>query len=271
MSKHPSVLDAAVIAIKDNNVVKHLSCFYSEKSFVGSSELRKHLKAYVPYYMIPSYFYRLAEIPLSPTGKVDRNRLHSMDNVDLAESDTPYEEPVDDLERTIASVWSEVLGHINISRNVSFFDIGGDSLSVMAALSHLKLDFLNLRMNDLYEHKTIKELAMHITALTVDSEQEDMTISEYKSLKELPVFPKIEVQGKDGLGSDILLTGATGYLGSHLIYELLATTKANIYVLVRLNWGRTEFPGFGIQWTLILDKRFLQGIPAEFSYWKVIW
>ncbi|XEC93735.1 amino acid adenylation domain-containing protein [Paenibacillus tarimensis] len=261
LSKHPAVLDAAVVAIMDNNAVKHLSCFYSEKSSVSGSELREYLKSHVPYYMIPSYFYRLTEIPLSPSGKVDRKKLHSMDNADFAESDIPYEEPMGDLERAIASVWCEVLGHTKVGRNVSFFDIGGDSLSVMAALSHLKLDYSNLRMNDLYEHKTIKDLAAHMSALTADYEQNDTAITEYISLKELPLLSKVEVQHQDGLGSDILLSGGTGYLGSHLLYELLTTTKANIYVLVRPKLGENGISRF---WKAI-DSYFGQAFFSKYT------
>ncbi|MFC5449298.1 amino acid adenylation domain-containing protein [Paenibacillus aestuarii] len=261
LSKHPAVLDAAVVAIKDNNVVKHLSCFYTEKKAVSSAELREHLKSYVPYYMIPSYFYHLEQIPLSPTGKVDRNKLIMMDNVDLAESDMPYEAPVGDLEQAIAAVWCEVLGHTKVSRNVSFFEIGGDSLAVMMALSHLKLDYLSLRMNDLYEHKTVQELAMHISTLTAHSDEEDIEITEFKSLKELPVLPKIEVQGKDGLGTDILVTGGTGYLGSHLIYELLTTTEATIHTLVRSKVGEN---GISRVWST-LDTYFGQDLFTKYT------
>ncbi|MFC0214603.1 amino acid adenylation domain-containing protein [Paenibacillus chartarius] len=262
LSKHPAVLDAAVVAIQENNTVKHLSCFYSEKTRVSSAELREHLKSYVPYYMIPSYFYRLKEIPLSPTGKVDRKKLHAMDNVDLAETDIPYEEPIGELELVIASVWSEVLGIAQVSRNVSFFEIGGDSLAVMTVLSHLKLDYLNLRMNDLYEHRTVKDLAAYISTLSGDSaEDEHLPIAEYLPLKELPVLPKVEIDSQDALGSDILLTGATGYLGSHLIYELLTTTEANLHLLVRPKLGSN---GISRVWDT-LDSYFGQNFFAKYT------
>jgi len=261
LSKHPAILDAVVVAIKDNNVVKHLSCFYTEKKAVSSAELREHLKAYVPYYMIPSYFYHLDEIPLSTTGKVDRNKLITMDNVDLAESDLPYEAPVGDLEQAIAAVWCEVLGHSKVSRSVSFFEIGGDSLAVMMALSHLKLDYLSLRMNDLYEHTTIQELAMHISTLSVEADEEEIVISAFKSLAELPVLPKIDVQGKSGLGTDILVTGGTGFLGSHLIYELLTTTDATIHALVRPKVGEN---GISRVWNT-LDAYFGQEFFTRYT------
>ncbi|WP_281883439.1 non-ribosomal peptide synthetase [Paenibacillus sp. YYML68] len=238
LSKHPSVLDAAVIAVKDGNVVKHLSCFYSEKERVTSSELREHLKAYVPHYMIPSYFYRLTEIPLSPTGKVDRNKLLTMDNIEQAEQDAPYEEPAGELEQTIAAVWADVLGLARVSRNVSFFDIGGYSHAVMRVLARLKLDYSSLRLNDLYAYKTIGELAAHMSTMTDHTQVEELSIVEYKDLLERPALPRVQVNHRDGLGSDILLTGATGYLGSHILHDLLTTTDANIHVLVRPNLGQ---------------------------------
>ncbi|MGO4499718.1 amino acid adenylation domain-containing protein [Paenibacillus sp. 2RAB27] len=262
LSKHPSVLDAAVVAIQDNNTVKHLSCFYSSKSRVSSAELREHLKSYVPYYMIPSFFYGLKEIPLSPTGKVDRKKLLAMDNIDLAETNIPYEEPVGELECAIASVWSEILGLARVSRNESFFEIGGDSLGVMAVLSSLKQDYLNLRMNNLYEHPTVKDLAAYISTLSTDTDEAKETpVTEYKTLRELPLLPKVEMNSQDGLGSDILLTGATGYLGSHLIYELLTTTEANLHLLVRPKFGHN---GISRVWET-LDSYWGQTFFAKYT------
>ncbi|WP_138494147.1 non-ribosomal peptide synthetase [Paenibacillus pinistramenti] len=239
LSKHPMILDAAVVAVQENSVVKHLSCFYSEKAPLSVKDLKEHLKNYVPQYMIPAYFYRLPEIPLSPTGKVDRKRLLSLDNPETAEMAEPYAAPAAGLEAMLAGLWAEVLELPlpQVGRNVSFFDIGGDSLAVMAVLSHLKLDYPGLRMNDLYEHKTVQELAVFIETLDMQQEEEDQQINEYIDLKELPVLPKIQLLGEDGLGTDVLLTGGTGYLGSHLLYELLASTKVNVHVLVRPKAG----------------------------------
>lgn len=237
LSKHPNILDSEVIAIKEAGVTKHLSCFYSEKEKVTGKELKEHLKDYVPHYMIPSYFYPIEEIPLAPTGKVDRKKLESMDNPKKAQTEIPFEAPVGMVEQTIASIWEEVLDVSDIGRNADFFDIGGDSLSVMDVLCDLKLDYLNLRMNDLYEHKTVKELAEYIYTLDNHLADTEVQFTEYQDLKEYPELSKVQISDKDGLGSDILLTGATGYLGSHLLYQLLTTTDANIYTLVRSKVG----------------------------------
>ncbi|GGA37778.1 non-ribosomal peptide synthetase [Paenibacillus physcomitrellae] len=239
LSKHPHILDGAVVAVVEQSVVKHLSCFYTEKAPVSVKELKEHLKDYVPQYMIPAYFYRLDEIPLSPTGKVDRKKLLTMDNPEAAEMAEPFEAPVGKLETMLASLWAEVLQLPKVGRNVSFFDIGGDSLAVMAVLSHLKLDYLSLRMNDLYEHTTVEALAAYISTLNSEEEETEELINEYKDLEELPVLPKVQLLNQDGLGTEILLTGGTGYLGSHLLYELLEATDANIHVLVRPKAGES--------------------------------
>lgn len=262
LSKHPSVLDAAVVAIQENNKIKHLSCFYSTKSLVSSTELREHLKSYVPYYMIPSFFYRLQEIPLSPTGKVDRKKLLAMDNIDLADTNSPYEEPAGELENTIASVWSNILGLARVGRNESFFEIGGDSLGVMAVLSSLKQNHLSLRMNDLYQHPTVKDLAAYMTTLSSHTDEvEETSFTEYRLLRELPILPKVHMNVQNGLGLDILLTGATGYLGSHLIYELLTTTDANLHLLVRPKFGHN---GIARVWET-LDSYWGQTFFAKYT------
>ncbi|MGG1516013.1 amino acid adenylation domain-containing protein [Paenibacillus oryzisoli] len=263
LSKHPAILDAAVVAIQENNTVKHLSCFYSEKSHVSSKDLREHLKAFVPSYMIPGFFYRLPEIPLSPTGKVDRKKLLAMDNSALAETAFPYEAPIGDVERAIAAVWSDILGIARVSRNESFFEIGGDSLGVMKVLSRLKQMCFNLRMHHLYEHPTVKALAACMSTLADEGDEAEVApITEYRTLGELPSLPKVDIQGQDGLGSDILLTGATGYLGSHLLYELLTTTKANLHLLVRRKFGQN---GIARVWET-LDAYFGQSLFADYSH-----
>ncbi|QAY65099.1 non-ribosomal peptide synthetase [Paenibacillus protaetiae] len=237
LSKHPGILDAVVVPIKEGGTVKHLSCFYSETAGVSVTSVKEHLKQYVPGYMIPSYFYKLPEIPLAPTGKVDRGRLALMDHPDQAERDEGYEPPAGTAEQAIAEVWKEVLKLSEISRSANFFDLGGDSLAVIEVLSHLKLDYFQLRISDLYRYQTIKDLAAYAGALADREEEEETDIADYYDLTEMPKLPEVRLAGSDGLGRDVLITGATGYLGSHLAYELLTATQAHVHLLVRAKNG----------------------------------
>lgn len=89
-----------------------------------ASELRARLAETLPAYMIPSLYTRLAALPMSPSGKLDRRRL----------GDTTKPAPTADLdggsphEQLIRGVFRDLLGRDDIGRDSNFFDLGGHSL-----------------------------------------------------------------------------------------------------------------------------------------------
>lgn len=101
-----------------------------------TAELRAHVGAHLPDYMIPSIFVLLDEFPLTLNLKIDRKALPSPDHAELT-ARAPYVEPGDDVERLVASMFSELLGVDTVGSRDDFFELGGHSLLATNLLARL--------------------------------------------------------------------------------------------------------------------------------------
>ena len=93
----------------------------------ATGELIGRLKERLPDYMVPAVFATLDALPLTPNGKVDRPALPEPD-LARPELRSPYVAPRDELERTVAGIWRELLGVEQVGVDDNFFELGGHSL-----------------------------------------------------------------------------------------------------------------------------------------------
>ena len=122
-------------------------------------ELEAHLKSRLPEYMVPRGFIALDRLPLSTNGKVDRKALP------LPAEDTTrrFQAPQGDLEQSIAAVWCEVLAVERVSREESFFALGGNSMLLIQMYQRLRgILPVEIAVTDLFAHVTIAALAAHV-------------------------------------------------------------------------------------------------------------
>ncbi|MCP4110806.1 MAG: amino acid adenylation domain-containing protein, partial [Desulfobacteraceae bacterium] len=160
---HKSVKDAAVIA-KDfrGNEENELSAYVTAEGKLNISELRNHLKALLPDYMIPSYFIQLDEIPLLPSGKTDRKALPDPEGL-RPDLESGYVMPRTQAERRIVEVWQEALGLEKVGVNDNFFDLGGHSLLIVRVQNMLREKFgINIAVVNLFRYPTIAALAGYL-------------------------------------------------------------------------------------------------------------
>jgi len=121
--------------------------------------LRQALKANLPEYMVPSAFVPMQELPLTPSGKIDRNQLPEPEP-DRPELQAGYVAPRTAAERRLAEIWCEVLGVKQVGVHQNFFELGGDSLMAIRLLSRMGKSFqIELPLSILFERPTIAGLA----------------------------------------------------------------------------------------------------------------
>lgn len=127
------------------------------------SELRKFLKKQLPEFMVPADFVFLPQLPLNANGKVDRKALPSLLQANQSQK-LDHVAPRNELEKTLAVLWSEILGKENISVNTSFFDLGGHSLKASRLASRIHKTFgVKPELQDLFTAVTIDEQARLIS------------------------------------------------------------------------------------------------------------
>src|SRR5207249_2521877 len=116
------------------------------------------LKQTLPDYMVPQAFVTLDELPLTPSGKVDRKALPAPDGAPELES--AYVAPRTPVEETLARIWSEVLGVERVGVEDNFFELGGDSILSIRVISRLRTAFgAEISPRALFTNPTIAGLA----------------------------------------------------------------------------------------------------------------
>lgn len=162
---HRGIRQVCVAASADEAGTKRLAAYYvaSSNDGVNSEELVSFLAARLPGYMVPAFYVRLEALPLTPNGKVDRAALPSVESVLAAAHAAPQNEAGSQLEEAIAGVWRRVLRNQDAGLDENFFDLGGDSLLLVAVHSQLqKLLGVAIEVTDLFEYTTVRALAKRL-------------------------------------------------------------------------------------------------------------
>ncbi|NLW45808.1 MAG: amino acid adenylation domain-containing protein, partial [Firmicutes bacterium] len=113
--KHEQIKETVVSALDDQEGNKYLCAYLVTETELPVMELRDYLSQSLPEYMIPSYFIRLEQIPLTPNGKVDRKALPVPEG-DI-NTGRAYEAPTNEIEENLVNIWKEVLGVDRIGIN----------------------------------------------------------------------------------------------------------------------------------------------------------
>ena len=164
LAEHEAISQVVVVIREDQPGDQRLICYFVRASDHAASipELRKHLRASVPEYMIPQYFIELEVIPLTPNGKVDRRALPEP-KVDR-QTEESYLAPRSEVEKTIASIWQELLDIKNVGIHDNFFELGGHSLLLVRMLARLQKTFgKELSIVEMFRHPNIAALASFLT------------------------------------------------------------------------------------------------------------
>lgn len=230
---------------------------------VFETTLKAHLSENLPNYMIPNSFTFVERVPLTSNGKVDQKAIESL--VPKYNSTFKGERtlPRNEIEVTIVEIWKEVLQISEIGIHDNFFDLGGQSLLMTKAALKIRESFeLDLPLKIFFELTTVASLGDFVNqSIRADNASEiDIILNDAKldSKINLNVPRNPFIRNPSG----ILLTGPTGFLGAHLLEELLRSTSAKIYCLVRAenqNEGKkrleTCLKRYQIEWDSFKDER----------------
>lgn len=150
--------DAVVIAKENSYGEKSLYAYITGDDKIDISLLRERLKKVVPLYMIPSYFMQIDKIPIASNGKLDRNKLP---NIEI-KSTTAYVEPRNDIEKTVARAFEEVLDINRVGIYDNFFELGGDSIKAIRIISKLREKGFEINISDLMKSTNVESVSNSI-------------------------------------------------------------------------------------------------------------
>ncbi len=215
-------VEEAVVKDWGEGANKYLCAYYVACSGIDEEVLRGQLSKRLPAYMVPSYFVYMSEMPMTMSGKVDRKALAEPKRNKKAVN--AGNAVMTDTERKMARVWSRILHVQNIAPDDSFFTLGGDSLGVIKVQAAVLQYGWTIRTKDFYECQTLRGVCAR---LNKEKTKPVQLMPEKKHIY-IPNYPHL----KPAKLSNILLTGATGYLGAHML-ERLAAGGADIHCVVR--------------------------------------
>ncbi|MDQ0955308.1 amino acid adenylation domain-containing protein/thioester reductase-like protein [Streptomyces phaeochromogenes] len=249
---HPRVRDAAVVGqLLDDGTRRLVAHVVPDGPAPAVALIRDHLRAALPAAMIPSAVEFLDRLPRTSAGKIDRNALAAMaPDVHMPDPDAQVPDPgvgtaAHDsmLERAIAAVWQQVLAVAAVSARDDVFDLGAQSLQVIQVANRLGVELRrDVKVAWLFQHPTPAELARFL------EQQEQQAQAEVQPqpagpglpaalLADAVLDPDIRPGGGPpravGTPDRVLLTGATGFVGVHLLAALLTSTDAEVVCTVR--------------------------------------
>ncbi|MEQ1975256.1 amino acid adenylation domain-containing protein [Xenorhabdus sp. SGI240] len=173
------VRDAVVIAREEETGDKRLVAYVIPQSGFtpDANRLREQLNNRLASYMVPGAFIVLEAFPLTGSGKLDRKALPAPDRSAIASRE--YEAPQGEIEQQIAAILQNLLGLEQIGRHDSFFDLGGNSLSIIQLMARLRDAFhLEVSIQDIFTHPELSELAGLIASRQIETffAQEDIEL-----------------------------------------------------------------------------------------------
>ena len=226
--KNPNV----VVLLKRSGSITSLAAFIETKKEIDISDIKQNIKKFLPHYMVPNEFNLVDKFPLTPNAKVDRKALEKMK---FAVRDSIIIAPRNKLDTTILDVWKKVLKQENISIDDNIFELGGDSLSIISIQSMLYKNNIKVKSQVLFENPTIRSTSDFISSNIHKEEKNEIEISKTIS------YSLDEINDKSEMPRNILLTGSTGFLGSHILAEILNKyDDVNIYCLIRSKPNKTN-------------------------------
>lgn len=194
-------------------------------------EIKQYLSTLLPKWMIPERFVLLEKIPLNANEKLDVNALPELELTRPLYL-PPYKMPVSEREIKLCEIFERILGINPIGTEDDFFYLGGDSISMISLLTECSLIGITLLPEALIQNPTVSGiLKIESIAESFFSDVEFLKKEAELELETLEAIQNIPLT--QTRFSNILLTGATGFLGSRILYELTQNSEAEIYCIVR--------------------------------------
>ncbi|MBO2451312.1 amino acid adenylation domain-containing protein [Actinomadura barringtoniae] len=159
LAAHPGVANVAVIAREDTPGTKRIAAYVVPTGGIAPDALdpavlKRWVAERLPEYMVPAAFVVLATFPTNPNGKLDRRALPAPDFEAAAGGRAPRSSE----EETLCDLFAQVLGVERVGADVSFFDLGGDSIAAIKLVSRARQAGIELTARDVFTHQTVEAL-----------------------------------------------------------------------------------------------------------------
>lgn len=174
--KYGSVDEVEVLVDQNADGEKILEAYIKTIENITVRDIDSFLKARLPFYMIPSKYYKIEEMPVTINGKTDYEKLRGMG--EEVETGYEYVSPRNEVEKILVEIWSEVLNNNNIGVKDSFFECGGDSILMLQVISKAEKQGMKIELKSFFEDRTIENIAKTVVFSEYRNEEENFKVGE---------------------------------------------------------------------------------------------
>ncbi len=223
----------AVVRVRDFSGTEHLCAWFCATHEVDEADLKSYLQTKLTPYMVPIAYAQLPNFPVTPNGKLDEKELQTPQQ---QKKNIAYREPKNELESLICNIYAKVLQLEKVDVLDSFFDLGGSSLSVTSVLVMAQEKGITLSYGDIFANSSPRALAEKLSGeQQTDTTLTDVTNYDYAkfdSVLKANTLQEYLAGEKYPLGN-ILLAGAVGFLGIHVLHSFLENEEGIAYCVLR--------------------------------------
>ena len=229
----PGISDATVQAFDYPNGGKFIAAYVVSDQQIDIQALNAFIRDRKPPYMVPAATMQIPSIPLNQNQKVNRRALPAP-QIQVEEHD--FVAPVGDVETLFCNIFAGILSMDKVGATDNFFEMGGTSLMVTKVIIEADKAGHHVAYGDVFDHPTPRLLAQFVGGaapeMKADTEIESF---DYSGIDAILQRNNIEtfLKGERQQLGNVLLTGATGYLGIHVLRELIDSDATTITCLVR--------------------------------------
>ncbi|MBO4813865.1 MAG: amino acid adenylation domain-containing protein, partial [Muribaculaceae bacterium] len=211
------------VLIRKLNGKDHLCAYFVADREIPIDQMKAQISKSLTTYMVPTAYLQLPEMPVTPNGKINTKVLPEPQMVAVGD----YVAPQNDTEQTFCDIFAEVLQIERVGATDNFFDLGGTSLNVTRVIIEADKHEVHVAYGDVFTNPTPRQLAALISGSDASSsEGGDATADrnfDYAPLDALLKQNTLDAFREGNLQKigNVLLTGSTGFLGIHILKELI--------------------------------------------------
>lgn len=258
LSKYPGVKQVVVMVnhyLDQEDTHRNsqfLVAYYISEQKIDDLSIKEYLALHLPDYMQPNVFIHLNHFPLTPNGKLDRNALPKPEFT----PNQNYIAPTNEKETFVCKAFEELLAITKVGIDDDFFSLGGNSILAISLVSKLQSSF-NINVADVFNLKTPKKIARDISFVK-DNLVKNLEKIKHTYQTKFPIdevaapfqskldsyflnIHHLQISLDKSQISNVLLTGATGYLGCNLLNTLLKSTDYSVFLLIRASSDEEAF------------------------------